>query len=382
MTRIAQPRHPRSILHLIDTGGPGGAETVFLRLVAGLEPTWTGLAVVPYEGWLSESLRKAGQIPRVLSGRRSFDITYLWRLIRLCREQHVDLIHAHLLTSAVYGSVAARVLGLPLVFTFHGVPDLRGAGRFRRVKYRLLDRPRNHGVFVSRSLRDALLPELRLRSVETHVIHNGIVGEADLPDTTSGSSRLALAAEGPVVGAIGNIRPAKDYATLIRAAALVQAPATFIVAGEIDGDVFDPLLRLKDELGLGDRFRFIGFSHDVAGLLSAFDVLVVSSTTEGFSLAVVEAMAAGVPVVATRCGGPEEIVEDGVTGLLVPPADPRALAGAIDHVLAADALRTRLGANGKRAARERFSERGMTAAYSSLYERVLEGGANDGREDA
>lgn len=380
MTRAGQPHHPRSILHLIDTGGPGGAETIFLRLVTGLDRTWSSLSVVPYEDWLSRSLREHGQTPRLLSSHRSFDLTYLWRLIQLCREERVGLIHAHLLTSAVYGSAAARVLGLPLVFTFHGAPDLLGAGRFRRVKYRLLDRPANHGVFVSRYLRDALLPELRLRWVETHVIHNGIVGGADTPDTSSDSSRPPFTAAAPVVGAIGNIRPAKDYATLIRAAALVRAPATFIVAGETGGDLFDSLVHLKEEVRLGDRFRFIGFSHDVAGLLSSFEVLVVSSTTEGFSLAIVEAMAAGVPVVATRCGGPEEIVDDGVTGLLVPPADPRALAGAIDRVLDDDGLRNRLSTNAKRSVRERFSEGAMIAAYSSLYEEVLEGSAHEGRE--
>jgi glycosyltransferase involved in cell wall biosynthesis len=131
-------------------------------------------------------------------------------------------------------------------------------------------------------------------------------------------------------------------------------------------------MQLHAVLDLGDTVRFLGFREDVAGVLEDLDIYVSSSTAEGFSLTTVEAMASGVPVVATRSGGPEEIVEDGVTGVLVPTHSPEKLAEAI-HELAQDPARRRRMADAARtAAGKRFAIATMLRKYEALYESCLQ----------
>ncbi|EQD46462.1 Glycosyl transferase, group 1 domain protein, partial [mine drainage metagenome] len=145
---------------------------------------------------------------------------------------------------------------------------------------------------------------------------------------------LDLPADAILVGAIGNIRAAKDYGNLLHAArALVDRSDRFrvVVAGQYGGTLADDLMRLRSQLGLEERVFFLGLRADVATVLHNLDLFVLSSRSEGFSIACVEAMACGIPVVATRCGGPEEIL-DARTGILVPAGNPSALADAVHRI--------------------------------------------------
>jgi glycosyltransferase involved in cell wall biosynthesis len=140
----------------------------------------------------------------------------------------------------------------------------------------------------------------------------------------------------------------------------------FVVVGEGSGSLYQDLLRLRSQLGLDDVFHFLGMRDDVPALLPGFDVFVLSSHTEGFSIACVEAMACGVPVVATRCGGPNEIVEDGISGLLVPPNDPMTLADSIHRAAMDKALANRLAQHGLERAHSHFTLGTMLASYETL----------------
>jgi glycosyltransferase involved in cell wall biosynthesis len=368
----------RTVVHLIDTGGPGGAETVFLELVSRLPADrWRSVVVVPTEDWLSGALRGVGIEPILLSSEGSYDLDYVRALRRLFREEGADLVHTHLLTSTVYASVVTRLMGIPHVGTFHGLADLDPAGLRRSLKLRLILGGGTHTVFVSRALRDAFLSLTRSSAPRVSVIHNGIDLDRFAAARPAGlREELGLAPGTPLVGAIGNIRASKDYPNLLRATRLLaDRGVDFHVAivGQPDGTLYPELIRLRDELALGDRVTFAEFREDVAGILAELDVFVLSSSSEGFSLSTVEAMAAGIPVVATRSGGPEEIVVAGTTGDLVPPRDPEALAGALAETLGDRARARSMAEAARTAVTERFSREAMLERYDALYSTLTSG---------
>lgn len=369
---------PRSILHLIDTGGPGGAETIYCELASGLDPArWRSIAAVPEPGWLADTLRGRGVTPRLVPTRGSFDVGFLRQLDGVIRTERVDLVHAHLLTSGVYGGLVGCFRRVPVVVTLHGGADFGPSVRSGAAKMRLLSAFSTRVVVVSESLR-RLVRAAGVGAGRIDVIHNGIDTRHFAPGT-DGSLREVLGIDDSAVllGAIGNVRPAKDYAVLLRTAARLRSSQVryhFVIAGDASGPLFDQLIRLRHALGVDDMVTFIGFQQDVARVIRNLDVFVITSSSEGFSLTTIQAMACGVPVVATRCGGPEEIIDDGATGVLVPAGSPDAAADAI-HDLAADGpRRLRFARAGPAAVQQRYTIAAMLDAYQALYEGCIEGG--------
>ncbi len=153
----------------------------------------------------------------------------------------------------------------------------------------------------------------------------------------------------------------------------IMPETRFVAVGDMDPVIAKPLQQLIQRLGLQDRFVFLGFRSDVPEILSELDVFVLSSVSEGFPLATLEAMAAARPLIVTRCGGPQEIVEDGRTGLLIPPADPDALAGRICELLADPGRAAALGRAARVKVESTFTLEKMIRDYECLYERVLTG---------
>ena len=362
----------RGVLHLIDTGGPGGAETVFATLAERLDgPEWRSIPVVPEPGWLKSRLEDRGMEPVLLPGGGSFDVRYLARLVRLVRRTGADLVHAHLLGSAVYGSLAARAVGLPIVATFHGTVDLESPGPLAAVKFGILNRPRSRVVFVSESLRDEVLSSTRLRAGRTSVIHNGIDPGAYSTRRTGRLRReLGVGPDELLVGSVGNVRPAKDYGLLLRAAATLRdrgVEGRYVMVGDTSTPLHDELLRLRERLGLERSVAFTGFRGDVASLLPDLDVFLLTSSSEGFSISTLEALASGVPVVATRCGGPEEIISDGVHGVLVEPGSAEALADGVERMVKSPEEGRRMAERGRRRVASEFSQARMLDRYASLY---------------
>lgn len=368
--------HRRRVLHVIDSGGPGGAETVLATIVAGLDgEVWESRVVVGFEGWLSERLRSEGWEVGVVPTGKAADFEYLRGLAREMRSFAPDVVHTHLLGSAVYGNLAALCVdGLPTICTLHGRPDVPDPDRFRAVKARVLTRSSNTIAYVSEDLRRWAEPFLGVPHRLGRVVHNGVRFDDPRP---SGRER-AECGVGPgevLIGAVGNVRPAKDYATLLRAAALVRArrpDVRFAIAGDDRTPLTARLKGLSTDLGVSDGIVFLGFRSDVAELLSSFDVFVSSSLTEGLPLATVEAVAAGKPVVLTRVGGVPEVVESGVTGRLVPAGNPEALARGILDTLADRPGAAEMARKGAADVRERFSAEAMCRAYADLYTDAIE----------
>ena len=365
----------RTVLHLIDTGGPGGAETIYLQLVNGIDrDRWRSVPVVPVIDWLHGVLMASGSMPLVVSNQSRARLPYILHLRSVIRREGVDLIHAHLMGSALYGSLAAMLSNLPVVCTFHGLPDIGLGGAGVRMKFRVISRRRNRVVFVSGALREAITTRFDLPASVVRVVPNGI---PELAPVMTGTEREEMGDTGGrfVVTAVGNVRPAKDYGTLLRAAALLRdwgVPVRLVIIGQASGPLYEDLCRLRRDLDLDREVEFMGFRSDAGRLVAAADGFVSSSSTEGFSLSTVEALHLGRPVVVTRSGGPEEIVRHRETGLLVPVGDPAAIADGLRWVSCNPTSSREMAEWGRKDVRERFSLSRMIESYESLYRELTE----------
>jgi glycosyltransferase involved in cell wall biosynthesis len=372
----------KTIFHVIETVGPGGAETVFIQL-ATRESEERNIAALPGPGWVADTLNAEGVAPLHLAISRTrsvVDIGLYRNLVRHIRENDVNLLHSHTLGVSVYACLAGLRTGVPVICTLHGEPDLGRRGRWRAIKFAILRRGAARIVLVSNHLRDNLLRESRIPAGQTSVVHNGVDCDRHVggPDRTF-RAELGIGDDCFLFGAIGNVRVLKAYDDLLQAAAIAvkENPKLRIaVVGEGSGDLLEGLLRLRAELGLEKIVHFVGFRQDITLPLRGLDAFVLSSRSEGFSIATIQAMASGLAVVATRSGGPEEIVTDGVDGILVPAADPAALAGAMVRLAGDKELRARLGSAARATARARFSLTRMLESYEGIYGAAL---AQNGR---
>jgi glycosyltransferase involved in cell wall biosynthesis len=360
-----------TVLSIIDTGGPGGAETVFAQTATRLDPTrFRSVAVVGGAGWLAGRLAELGLEPHVVPAKGSFNVRYLAALRKLARQNRANVIVAHLYGSAVYASLLGSVLSIPVISVLHGQTDVSSDGRLAGLKRAAVRWGSRKVVFVSERLKCDLAPQLRMPEGHCAVIPNGVDISAFRPcRDRSIREGLGLADEIFLVGSIGNVRTPKAYDVLLEAARIVLSGSRrfhFVIAGDCTGRLGDELLQLRRTLGLDEHVTFLGLRPDVARVLNNLDVFVLSSTTEGFSIACIEAMACGVPVIATRSGGPEEILGGGA-GVLVPTRDPGAIARAIEQVTSSRNLAADLTA----AAMKRVHEEYSLARMISRYERLL-----------
>jgi glycosyltransferase involved in cell wall biosynthesis len=284
------------------------------------------------------------------------------RLARLFSELRPDVVHTHNLHAHFYATPAARLARVPaVVHTRHGAA--LGATRHGRLLFWAACRMADRVVSVSADTGRLSAREGRLRPGQGVTIWNGI----DI-----GRFPYRGPAAGPNLITISRLEPVKDLPTLLKAAAAArrQGPALRLtVVGH--GSERAALQALAQALDLGDAVAFLGERADVAPLLASAAVFVSSSSSEGVSLTLLEAMAVGLPVVATAVGGNPEVVEHGVTGELVPAAAPEALAAAIVRVCEDPSRAAALGRAGRARVDRHFDVRQMVAAYERLYDGVL-----------
>lgn len=310
------------------------------------------------------------------------DLQALWNLYRVCRRERFDLVHTHSSKAGILGRWAAWLAGCRrLVHTPHGHVF---TGYYGPVLSRLF-------VYAERltaAITDTIIT-LTPRGIEDHlawriapeekftVIPSGVELEGFAPPSPAdgGSSvraALSLHPDEPIVGSVGRLDRVKGYDQLVEASDLVlreRPDVWFVVAG--DGQERGALETQARRLGVAGRWRFLGWQERLEPLYHAFDISVLPSRNEGMGRAAVEALACGRPVVATAVGGVPSVVEDGVTGLLVPPEDPQALARAILQLLEDETARRRMGEAGPKWVRERFSCQAMLDGIERVYSRLL-----------
>jgi glycosyltransferase involved in cell wall biosynthesis len=385
----------------------GGAEHVLLRLIDALDSDLFEISLAcPFDGPLTEEARSRsipvflGHPSRRLLGIRQkslgddpllipaypFDMAAsVVRLARLIRAGRFDLVLTNSAKADIYGSLAARLAGRPVVWKLNDIVD---ADMFSRLNILLLKtgaRRLAHTVVTDSYAAEEAMASLGVPRMKLVTIYNGADPEAAAGpgDRISVRREFGIDENAPVAGFVGRLVAWKGPDYFIKAAAQVAAripEARFILVGDsVFGDegYVEHLKRLADVSGLKGRIVFTGFRDDTSRIIGALDVLVHSSILpDALPTVLIEAMAASCPVVAPASGGVPEMVIDGVTGILVPPKNADASAEAMVEILSDSARRTRLG----EAAYTRFSEHFTLAECARATERVLLGAL--GRRDA
>lgn len=366
----------RTILHTIETGGPGGAETVLLNLTTRLDPDrFRSIVVLCHDGWLRQRLLERGVETHLVEWNAWYDFRLPRALISLVRREKVDLIHSHLPDQNFYACVAGRLSRTKTIVTYHGPVELAQADHAKEAFKLRVVRTTAACTTVVCDYVGKMLAERGFPTSKIVRIYNGVALER-FSQSLNGHfrSELGFAKENKLVGMIANIRRPKGYEFFVRAARQVadRIPAArFVAVGDIDKTLGPPLQALVEQLGLQERFFFAGTRADVPEVLSSLDVFVLSSLSEGFPLATLEAMAAGKPVVVTNTGGTSEVVQDGSTGFLVPPGDAGALASRMCQLLENPAKAAEMGAHARERIEREFAIPQMVKRYEQLYEGVL-----------
>jgi glycosyltransferase involved in cell wall biosynthesis len=366
------------ILHIIESGGPGGAETVLLNIVNNLdENEYHSIVVLLRTGWLHQQLKKNAISTILLKSLHSYDLSFLIRLWLNVKERKVDLIHSHLPDVNLYSCLAGFAARIPIVTTYHGSPtEPQGRINSYGLKYPLIRTLSTRIVAVSDWLKDDLVKTARFPPKKLKTIYNGVDWKRfDLPSNSMTKRKeLNIAPDEKVVGMVANLRPAKGYEYFIRAAAIIAEDTPkvkFLVIGEEEETVRKTITREIDALGLTDKVILLGFREDVPELLKLLDVFVLSSVSEGLSIATIEAMAAGIPTVVTKSGGPQEVVLDGRTGFLAPPKDEKSLAEKVLLLLGNRELAASMGQEAQARVKARFGIDTMIENYETLYHQCL-----------
>jgi glycosyltransferase involved in cell wall biosynthesis len=361
------------VLHAIETGGPGGAERMLIHLATGLGPDYRSEAALIRDRWLGATLRRRG-VPVTMLRYTShrFDAT-LRDLVKLIRTRGVAVLHTHEFFMNTLGLMASWLTGVPLVATVHGRNYYSDRAR-RRVMCRLVGTFASRLVTVSEANKHFLTERVGIPPRRIQVIPNGVPLDDRPPAATLSALResVGLDQHHRVVGTVGSLYPVKGHKYLIDAAPSVlgRFPQTvFVIVGQ--GGLRGELEAHAARLGITAHLRFLGHREDVHDLLSIYDIFILPSLSEGMPLALLEAMAAGLPAVATRVGGVTEVLEDRKTGLLVPPADSGALADTIMTLLGNPRLAKELGQAARQTAATRFSLAGMIRAYEGVYSELI-----------
>jgi glycosyltransferase involved in cell wall biosynthesis len=385
----ARPSRPHVVVFIDFAGAFGGAETLAVQLLERLDPACFRRTLVAYQRLVASDrsagahadavarLRAAGIGVLELDRRDRFD-ALAWRpFLRLLRSGDVDVLHAHKFGPNLWATSFARLVDVPVVVAHEHTWSFEGARLRRVLDRRLIATGCDAFVAVSERDRERMIELEGIPAERLRFIPNGIPAPA--PRFEPGGdvrAELGIPAGAPVVGAVGVFRAQKDFGSLVRAhAALLerQPDAQLVIVG--DGPERAAVEALVARLGIGDRVRFPGIRADAVRLAAAFDVAVNCSLFEGSSLAILEFMALGRPIVASDVGGTPDLLAQGEAGVLVPPTDVAALATAIGDLLGDPTHARALGERARVRQQEEYDIDVQARRLEALYEELLAGRA-------
>jgi glycosyltransferase involved in cell wall biosynthesis len=363
---------PRS-LHVDTARTWRGGQNQVLQLVTGLEGLGQPAVLVAHDAGMLKRRAREGLRFVGFSPRSEFDVKAAWQLARVIEDVEPDVVHAHdpmaiALAAMAMQMASSRGARDPLFVAARRVDFHLKRHAFSRWKHRQID------VFIaaSRTIASILvhdgIPDDRIA-----VVHDGVnIALVDKQAPVDAHAACWLPHGAPIVGNVAALAPHKGQKHLVAAAARVvrDLPDTrFVIVGE--GELRHALERQIRDLGLERHVVLTGFRDDALGLMKSFDLFAMSSVTEGLGSAMLEAMAAGLAIVGTRAGGIPEAVADGETGLLVPPHDEAALAGAITTLLRDPDRRRAFGRAGRARVETAFSVEQMVERTLAVYRRRM-----------
>ena len=369
----------------------GGGERVAMHVALRLDrdcfdsficATRSGPVAATDDERVARAALEDGGVPLLALGRSGTPDLAAWApFLRMLRRERIDVLHAHMFGSNLWGTLIGRLMRVPVIVAHeHGWAAEETTPLRRRLDRHVIARGSHAFVAVSDETRRRMIEIGGMRPDDVVFIPNGI------PPASGGAvgdvrAELGIEPSAPVIGTVAVLRPEKDLSTLIRSAALLRSGfpgLRVLIAG--GGPERTRLEALVDELDLGETVIWLGFRSDVSAVLTALDVAAFSSTSEGSPLAVMEAMEAARPIVATRVGGISDLVDDGVHGFLVPPGDHAALADAIARVLREPAVAAQMGVRARERRRREFDVDVMVARVEKLYEHAFARSARGRRE--
>ena len=367
-TATSRSRRPVRVMHVLYRLQAGGMEYGVIKLTNGLDPDRVRSAICSTcpATPVKELLRPSVELFEY-TRRDGNDPALVWQLYRLLRRERPDVVHTHAWGTLIEGIVAAKLAGVPaIVHGEHGTLQTR-PGQIRAQKWAW--KSVNRVLSVSSRLAERMAAQVGFPLERVTTIRNGVdLARFNRAHRDEARQHLGLGSADLAIGTVGRLVDVKDHAGLLSAlAALRRQVRGFkaFIAGE--GPLRAALEQQLEALGLCDIVRLIGHQSNVERFLSALDIFVLSSKSEGLSNTIQEAMACGVAVVATNVGGADELVIRGDTGLLVPPLDSDGLAGAIEVLARNAGLRQAMGEAGGLRARREFSVERMLEQYADLY---------------
>jgi glycosyltransferase involved in cell wall biosynthesis len=367
------------LLHIIDHLGSGGAQEALLSLVKYCDRRrfHVEVATLHGQGHYWESFRRLAVPLQSLSPHKYVPL-YLTRLFHLLRAGNFDLIHCHLTASNLIAKPLAALLGVSLIFNYDQNDMYRTQQKTRLRLDRLANLLTDHIIAVSASTRDFLIQQEGVPADKITIIYNGVDLERfqaapDSPTRATWRHTWGLPENTPVIAGVGRLRQQKNFPLFLRVAREVLRAipqAGFVIAGEGPGR--PDLEKLARDLGIASQVHFLGYVNDMTELYAGVDMLLMTSLSEGTPLTVLEAMAMGVPVVATRVDGMAEVLEDGVDAYLVPPGDLGACARRICRLLQDQVLARQFSQAGQKKVRDHYSALSMTRQLENIYLKYLE----------
>ena len=361
------------VMHVLNTLQTGGAEYLVLNIAKSHDRERFELLVCSLggDGEIGDELRKLGIPVFVFNRRQGLDPLLVPKLVRLIRRERVKMVHSHNVAPWLYAGMAARMsmAGVQVCHTEHS--NLFTEQKALKKAEKLLARMSKAVICDGEDVRRQLVDEQGLSPRNVVTILNGVdtaLYARPVADRAKARKALGLADDTPVVATVARLEPVKDQATLLRAfekvgAALPEARLVLVGDGSLRGDL-EQQARRPD---LAGRVIFLGRRADISDLLPLFDVFALTSVSEGLPLTVLEAMAAGLPCVATSVGAVPEAVIEGQTGMLVSPGDTDGLTAALTRLLRDPGLRRQMGVEAQKRARAHFDLRVMTRRYEDLY---------------
>ena len=305
--------------------------------------------------------------------RADLDPLLLWRLARFLRAAKPDIVHTHLIHGDLYGTLAARLAGVPVVVSTKHNDDAFRRSRFYAWLSRQVARRQDRIIAISNHLARFAVEVEGLDADRITTIHYGLDGaafRARVRDVAGVRAEFDIPAAAPLAGVVARLDPQKGHVYLLRAwrqvTAALPEEARLLVVG--DGPLRGELQQQTRDLGLEGSVIFTGRRKDVPRLMAALDVVTLPSLWEGFGLVLLEAMAVARPIVASRVSAIPEIVADGETGLLVPPRDVNALAAALIELLRDHQQAAEMGRRGQERLEQEFTVERMVAQTEAVYE--------------
>ena len=390
-----EQKHTYKILRIIARLNIGGPALHCIILNSELDPRrYVSLLVTgiesPYEGNMYElaQYKKVEPIVIYALGREIFfkeDFRALIRLIRLINRERPDIVHTHTAKAGTLGRIAAKLTGVPIVIhTFHGHVFHSYFGFFRTKFFlwleRLLAKFTDVIITVSEQQREEIIKYKIAEPEKIIAIPLGLDLKPFINSDTDPNEvrrEFSVPEETKLVGIVARLVPIKNHVCFLEAARVVLAHydnVRFMIVG--DGELRSTLEQKARDLGIEDRVIFMGFQYNLQKIYAGLDIIALSSYNEGLPVALIEAMAAGKPVISTDVGGVVDLILDGDNGLLVPSNDPKSLAEATLYLLEHPERRKMMGVAGRKKVYPHFDKKRLVRDIDNLYENLLAGGSS------